>query len=70
MFLKKKKKKESFNILLSENKRLKRENQRLRESLQELQEYKNEYSSLIEHLNEVKSSYQKKLKEFDKLEKH
>ena len=34
--------KETINILLQENKRLKRENQRLHESLDELQQYKDE----------------------------
>ena len=39
--------KETVNILLRENKKLKRDNQRLRESLGELERYKKEYRDLI-----------------------
>ena len=61
--------KETINILLQENKRLKRENQRLHESLDELQQYKDEYRSLIEELKQAKGMYADKLKTFDKIEK-
>lgn len=61
--------KETINILLQENKRLKRENQRLQESLDELGRYKNEYRSLIDEISQVKERYIGKMKDFDKLEK-
>ena len=61
--------KETINILLQENKRLKRENQRLHESLDELQQYKDEYRSLIDVLKQAKGMYADRLKGFDKLEK-
>lgn len=67
IFLKQNPQKETINILLSENRRLKRENHLLRESLQETQKYKEEYKELIDRLNGVKSSYGKKLEEFDSL---
>lgn len=61
--------KETIKILLSENKRLKRDNQRLNDSLNELQNFKNEYRELIDKLNQLKETYQKRLKKFDQLEK-
>lgn len=61
--------KEIVNILLQENKRLKRDNQQLRESLNELQRYKDEYKGLIERLHDVKESYIEKMNEFEKIEK-
>ena len=61
--------KETINILLQENKRLKRENQRLRESLGELDGYKKEYRNVIERLNEVKEVYIERMEEFNQIEK-
>ena len=60
--------KETINILLRENKKLKRDNQRLRESLGELERYKKEYRKLIEELNEVKEVYIERMEEFNQLE--
>lgn len=60
---------ETLTILINENKRLKRENQRLYDSLNELDRYKNEYKVLIDKLKDMKNTYMKKIKEFDKLEK-
>ena len=60
--------KETINILLRENKKLKRDNQRLRESLGELERYKAEYRKLIEELNEVKEVYIERMEEFNQLE--
>ena len=61
--------KETINILLQENKRLKRDNQRLKESLGELERYKKEYRKLIEELNEVKEVYIERMEEFNQIEK-
>lgn len=61
--------KETINILLRENKKLKRDNQRLRESLGELERYKAEYRKLIEELNEVKEVYIERMEEFNQVEK-
>lgn len=60
--------KETMNILLQENKRLRRECRRLNESLEELQEYKEEYKKLISELNQIKETYLEKIKGFEKLE--
>ena len=60
--------KETINILLRENKKLKRDNQRLRESLGELERYKKEYKDLNEKLTKLKKSYSIKLKDFEKME--
>ena len=49
--------KETVNILLRENKKLKRDNQRLRESLDELERYKKEYRELIGRLSDVEGVY-------------
>lgn len=70
MFLNQNVEKETIKILLSENKRLKRENQKLNVSLKELQNYKNEYKELTDNLNHLKETYQTRLKDFDQLEKH
>ena len=67
MFFKQNVSKETLQILLTENKRLKQENQRLRDFLHELQDYKKEYDRLIASLEQVKASYREKLKDFDKL---
>ena len=61
--------KETVNVLLRENKKLKRDNQRLRESLDELERYKAEYCKLIEELNEVKEVYVERIEEFNQIEK-
>lgn len=61
--------KETINILLQENKRLKRENRRLHESLDELQKYKEEYRNLIAEVNQIKKWYQDKGKDFDNIYK-
>lgn len=61
--------KETINILLRENKKLKRDNQRLRESLVELERYKEEYCKLIEELNEVKEVYVERIEGFNQIEK-
>ena len=61
--------KETINILLRENKKLKRDNQRLRESLGELERYKAEDRKLIEELNEVKEVYIERMEEFNQVEK-
>lgn len=60
--------KETINILLRENKKLKRDNQSLRESLGELERYKKEYKDLNEKLTKLKKSYSIKLKDFEKME--
>lgn len=60
--------KETINILLQENKRLKRENQRLRKSLETLAQYKEEYKDLNKQLTKLKQSYSIKLKDFEKME--
>ena len=49
--------KETVNILLQDNKKLKRDNQRLRESLDELERYKKEYRELIGRLSDVEGVY-------------
>lgn len=61
--------KETVNVLLRENKKLKRDNQRLRESLDELERYKAEYCKLIDELNEVKEVYIERMEEFNQIEK-
>lgn len=61
--------KQTVNIVLQENKRLKCENQRLRESIDELQRYKDEYKNLIEQLNSIKEKYIGKVAEFYEIEK-
>lgn len=63
------KSKDIQDLLLKENKRLKRENQRLQESLYELQEYKDEYKMLTEDIKVVKENYIQKMKDFDALER-
>lgn len=60
--------KEAVNVLLQENRRLKRENQRLRESLDELDGYKNEYRGLIDEVKHIKKKYAEKIRTIDKLE--
>ena len=57
---------ESNEILL--NKRLKRENQNLRETLQNLKDYKNEYITLIEKMNQLRTEYNQKLTDVTQLE--
>ena len=69
MLLHKNAEKETVNILLQENKKLKRDNQRLRESLGELERYKKEYRKLIEELSEVKEVYIERVEEFNQIEK-
>ncbi len=69
MLLHKNAEKETINILLQENKRLKRDNQRIRESLEELDRYQAEYRSLIDEMNCVKNVYISKAEGFDNLEK-
>ncbi len=60
--------KETMNILLQENKRLRRECRRLNESLEELQGYKEEYKKLISELNQIKEAYLEKINGFEELE--
>lgn len=60
--------KETVNILLRENKKLKRDNQRLRESLGELERYKKEYRDLIDGLKKTKECYLSKLEDFNEME--
>ncbi|MCI8787305.1 MAG: hypothetical protein HFI84_11745 [Eubacterium sp.] len=67
MFFKQSAQQDTLQILLTENKRLKQENQRLRTSLHELEGYKDEYDRLIASLDQLKVSYKQKLKEFDNL---
>lgn len=69
MFKRKNINKETLEILLKENKRLKQENYRLQESLDELERYKKEYENLIEILHHVKKEYMQKIKDFDEIEK-
>lgn len=61
--------KETIEILLKENKKLKRENYRLQESLDELARYKEEYENLIKTLHSVKKEYIQKVKDFNEIEK-
>lgn len=55
------------NLLLKENKRLKRENQQLHSHLDALERYKNDYKTLIDELHILKNKYQDKITLFDKL---
>lgn len=55
------------NLLLKENKRLKRENQQLHSHLNELDRYKNDYKTLIDELHILRNKYQDKMKLFDEL---
>lgn len=69
MFKHKNMNKETIEILLKENKKLKRENYRLQESLDTLERYKKEYENLIETLHHVKKEYIQKVKDFNEIEK-
>lgn len=64
----KSKNKDIETLLLTENKRLKIENQQLKETLDELDRYKQEYKQLIETVADLKNDYQTKMKQFDQLE--
>lgn len=59
---------ETNEILLKENKRLRRENQKLTETLLNLEDYKNEYVTLIEEMNQLRAEYSQKLTEVTQLE--
>lgn len=63
----KSKNKDIETLLLTENKRLKIENQQLKETLDELDRYKQEYKQLIETVADLKNDYQTKMKQFDHL---
>jgi len=58
---------EAIDIVLKENKRLKRENQNLRNELEEVSKLKNGYKELIDQVHKMKIEYANKLDEFDKL---
>lgn len=58
---------EAVNIVIKENKRLKRENQNLRNELEEVSKLKNAYKELIDQVHKMKLEYINKLNEFDEL---
>lgn len=68
MSFKKSRNQEIEDLLLKENKRLKRENRVLTASLEELQRYKDEYKNLIDELNRLKTEYVNKMKLFNEIE--
>lgn len=68
MFTHKNINKQTIEILLKENKKLKKENCRLHESLDTLERYKKEYENLIESLHRVKKEYIQKVKDFNEIE--
>ena len=59
--------KEVFNLLIKENKKLRKENALMKNELNELSKYKAEYEDLIVHVKEQKERYMKLNKQLENL---
>ena len=57
MFKRKERNDEMMDLLLKENKRLKRENEKFKELQADTEKYRDEYKALLEHVDALREKY-------------
>lgn len=69
MFKRKEKNDDVVEVLIKENKRLKRENARFKELQSDMEKYRDDYKALMEHVDALRAKYMQEIDELHQTEK-
>jgi len=69
MFKRKEKNDDVVEVLIKENKRLKRENASLKELQSDMEKYRDDYKALMEHVDALREKYIQGIHELHQIEK-
>lgn len=69
MFKKKERNDDVIEVLIKENKRLKRENANLKELQSDMEKYRDDYKALMEHVDALREKYMRDIDVLHQIEK-